>query len=373
MWTCPQCRLAVPDGRFCPADGTALRLEIDGLVVGRELGRGMTGTVYEAAAAGAPPVAIKVLHGEWIDDPEMRARFEREVRAAAAVRHPSLVTARGHGVLGDGRPYLVMELIDGPQLDEVLALGPLGEPRAIELTRELAGALAALHQAGVVHRDVKPGNIKIGRDGRARLLDLGVARRIDGDEARLTGGGLTVGTPHYMAPEQCTGEAIDGRTDVYALGVTLYRMITGALPFDGAAVAVMLAHTSRAPEPPSARVAVSAPLEALVMACLAKRPDDRPDARGLAAALEALAWGEAPDPWAATVPFERGAGRAATVRAADDEADDEAATSTSASAFVGEAATAATPDPGARPPPRPPPPWLAAAAVVSPPPPRCWR
>ena len=287
MWICPLCRLELDEGRFCPLDGTPLSARtgsIPGLELERELGRGLTGTVWRARDGFGRPVAVKVLHREWAGHPEMRERFEREARAAAVVGHPGVVAPLAIGALADGRPYIVMQLVDGPSLEEVLALGPLLEDRAAELAAQLADALAACHRAGVIHRDVKPGNIRIGADGRARLLDFGVARQVDVDEARLTQGGLTVGTPHYMAPEQCTGDVVTGRADVYALGCVLYRMLTGTVPFEGAAVAVMLAHAAREPVPPSRRAdgTVSPGLEQLLMRCLAKRAGDRPDAAELA-------------------------------------------------------------------------------------------
>jgi serine/threonine protein kinase len=288
MWVCPQCRLEVPEGRFCPMDGSPLYSrtgDVPGLELERELGRGLTGTVWRAHDAAGRPVAVKVLHREWAEHPEMRERFEREARAASVVGHPGVVAPLALGALADGRPYIVMELVDGPSLEEVLALGPLPEPRAVELGGQLADALAACHRAGVIHRDVKPGNIRIGRDGRARLLDFGVARQVDIDEPRLTQGGLAVGTPHYMSPEQCTGEVVTGRADVYALGCVLYRMLSGAVPFEGAAVAVMLAHAVREPARLAERASVSPAIADLVMRCLAKRAGDRPDAGELADAL----------------------------------------------------------------------------------------
>ncbi len=300
MWTCPSCRTAVVDGRFCPFDRTQLVLVVDGCTVERELGRGLSGEVHAARRADGTAVAIKILHRDWVGDDEMRERFVREARAAATVDHPCVVAPSSAGLLDDGRPYLIMDLVEGPSLEEVLALGPLAAPRALAIARDLAGALAAVHAAGVIHRDVKPSNVRIGRDGRACLLDFGVALRPDADDARLTGGGLTIGTPHYMAPEQCTGDAVDGRTDVYALGVVLYRMLTGRLPFEGPAVAVMLAHASRTPEPPSTHVPVPAALDALVMRCLAKRRDRRLEAGGLDFELTAVAWGLEVDPRART-------------------------------------------------------------------------
>jgi hypothetical protein len=286
MWVCPRCRAAFLDGFFCPFDGEPLAIALH---LERELGRGLTGTVWQGRTVDAAPVAVKVLHREWADHGEMRERFVREARAAAAIRHPLVVAPCASGELADGRPFLVMELVDGPALEDVLEVGALPERRALAIAADLAGALAAVHQAGIVHRDVKPANVKIGRDGRARLFDFGVARRLDADEPRLTHGGLTVGTPHYMSPEQCSGDPTTGRADVYALGVVLFRMITGDVPFDGPAVAVMLAHATRAPRPASDLAPVSAALDRLITRCLAKRASDRPSAAELAAALAQLA------------------------------------------------------------------------------------
>ncbi len=306
MWACPRCHATYADARFCPVDGEALTVSIPGLSLERELGRGLAGAVWSARATTGERMAVKILHREWCSDPEMRARFEREAMAAGAVSHPCVAAPIATGALADGRPYLVMELIDGPSLEEMLADGPLPERHAIELAIDLAGALDAVHRAGVIHRDVKPGNVRIGSDARAHLLDFGVARRLDTDEVRLTTGGLTVGTPHYMSPEQCNGDDVGPRADVYALGVVLHRMLTGKVPFDGAAVAVMLAHTAR----PAPRVRDSAPsitpaLDALVARCLSKSAADRPDAAELARALRSLT--------AARIRFER----AATVPAAE--------------------------------------------------------
>jgi eukaryotic-like serine/threonine-protein kinase len=327
MWTCPQCRARYAEGRFCPLDGAVLGAAVEparprrdsdgpavpGVALERELGRGLTGAVWQGRRlADGRAVAVKLLHREWAGHAEMRERFAREAAAARAIDHPGVVAPLAAGELADGRPYLVMDLVDGPALEEVLALGPLPEERAAGIGADVADALAAVHAAGVIHRDVKPGNLRIGRDGRTRLLDFGVARRLDLDEPRLTQGGLAVGTPHYMAPEQCTGDPQSGRTDVYALGCVLYRMLSGEVPFEGAAVAVMLAHAGRDPVPLRERApAVSAPLAALVMRCLAKRAGDRPDARELAEQLAVWA-GRAPaGPEATRVRL----GRAATVPA----------------------------------------------------------
>jgi serine/threonine-protein kinase len=298
MYVCPACHVTFPEGRFCPKDGNALGyargntapVHVPGLTIERELGRGLTGVVWMARTDDGRAVALKVLHREWADHGEMRERFLREARAAAQVAHPCVVAPIAIGDPEDGRPYIVMELVDGPSLEDVLALGPLAEARAATIGSDLASALAAVHRAGVVHRDVKPGNVKIGSDGRARLLDFGVARQLDAEEARLTQGGLAVGTPHYMAPEQCIGEAVTGQADVYALGCVLYRMLSGVVPFDGTGVAVMLAHASREPVDLQKRApGISPALAALVMRCLAKQPGARPDAAELAQRLHRIA------------------------------------------------------------------------------------
>jgi serine/threonine protein kinase len=340
-WVCPGCRRSFDEGRFCPADGCALiasadadggraaevssydrglgwRISselhddllgttIDGFRIDAVLGRGATGTVYLATQVALDrAVALKMLHPPLAADPEMVARFHREARAVARLSHPGVVAVLAVGDGPDGRPYMAMELVVGTTVERLIASGPLPTARAAEIGAQIAAALAQTHAAGVVHRDLKPANVMLVRrpDGgdHAKLVDFGIARTFD-DEPRLTAGGIALGTPHYMAPEQVLGEAVDGRTDLYALGVVLYRMVTGALPFDGAGMQVMMAHLHRAPDPPRTRLATVDPaLEAVILRCLAKRREDRvQSAAELVTVLGALA-GASRATWAPPTP-----------------------------------------------------------------------
>jgi len=265
---------------------------VDGFRIDSVVGRGAAGTVYRATQIELDrPVALKILNAEVAADPGMVARFHREARAVARLAHPGVVAVFAVGECPDRRPYMAMELIDGTTLEHLLEHGPLPAARAVGIARQIAAGLAETHAHGIVHRDLKPANVMLvhqraGGDA-VKLVDFGVARSFD-DEPRLTAGGCVLGTPHYMAPEQASGEPVDARTDVYALGCVLYVMLAGTVPFDGSAVQVMMAHLSRAPEAPSRRVAgVPRVVDEIVLRCLAKRPDDRfASADELASALD---------------------------------------------------------------------------------------
>lgn len=275
-----------------------------------ELGRGQTGVVYRAVQlAIGRLVAVKVLHPELLSDRDAVVRFEREAKVVAQLEHPGIVNMHHLGRTEDRRPYLVMELAQGVTLEEVLGGGPLNARRALVIVRQIAAALATAHAAGVVHRDLKPANVLIGhyeheRD-RVKLLDFGVAKLLDrpaADGAASTHGAI-VGTPHYMAPEQAGGERIDGRADLYSLGVMLYRMIVGQVPFDGSALAVLTAHLTAEAPPISVAMPTQAAvcpqrLDKLVASCLSKSPEHRfADAAALIAAID--------DALAAPVPRSR--------------------------------------------------------------------
>ncbi|MCE9573648.1 MAG: protein kinase [Deltaproteobacteria bacterium] len=290
MVSCPACGRSFDDGRFCPIDGTALaegaapgswegRVLPGGLRLDGVLGRGASGTVYAATQLDLDrQVAVKILHGDLASSPKMVARFEREARALARLAHPGIIAVYEVGVADQGRPMLVMERATGRTLESLLTDGPLPVADAIEIAQQLATALAHVHGAGLVHRDLKPSNVVVTHAARGltvKLLDFGVVKRVD-DGTKMTAAGEAIGTPHYMAPEQATGEPIDARTDLYALGAILFRMLTGKVPFDGTGMAVMLAHVGH----PVPRVEALAPhvpaaLCAIVATCLAKRKDDR--------------------------------------------------------------------------------------------------
>jgi serine/threonine-protein kinase len=257
---------------------------IDGqFVVESVIGSGAFGSVYRGRQLGLErPVAIKVPTHEIAAEPVMVRRFEREARSASRIRHPGVVVIYAVGELGDGRPYLAMELIDGQPLDRILADGPVAPRRALLIARSIASALGETHAAGVVHRDLKPSNIiwrvdRVG-DDRITLVDFGIAasKPTTADATDLTSGGV-LGTPHYMSPEQAHGDEVDARADLYALGCVLFELVTATTPFEGSSFEVLLAHLGRpAPVPSERNPRVPAVIDALCRTLLAKKRDDRP-------------------------------------------------------------------------------------------------
>jgi serine/threonine-protein kinase len=277
----------VPDAEASRSDpylGTTLQGQFH-LV--EAIGSGAMGTVYRAWQSGMErAVAVKMLRADLLADDELRRRFVREGRAAARLNHPNIVSVHVVGETEAGVPYLVMEHLGGDTLDQLLdAESRLPPERAVSIARQVACALSEAHAAGIVHRDLKPGNVVLlerrGAGELVKIFDFGIAKiadaaLLDGEVGRLTRDGAIFGTPHYIAPEQAQGAALDGRADLYSLGILLYRMLSGRLPFDGNAVAVLLAHISR-PPPDLAEEApdVDPALAALVMRCLAKDPARR--------------------------------------------------------------------------------------------------
>ena len=225
---------------------------------------------------------MKLLQSKIANDPEVMARFQREARSTTGLGHPNIVDTIDFGFAADGQPFLVMEWLDGENLDQRMSRGPLDIPTALDIAAQACAGLAAAHDRGVIHRDLKPANLFLTRDHRAALLvkvlDFGIAK-LRLHETKLTATGVLIGTPNYMAPEQAEGDTIDARTDIYALGVIMYELIAGDVPFQGdTPLAVLHQHTSRLPKAPSARApqrGISGALDALVMRCLAKRPDER--------------------------------------------------------------------------------------------------
>jgi predicted Ser/Thr protein kinase len=259
------------------------------LTVERELGRGGMGVVYLARDVMLDrAVAMKVLPPHLAAQEEMRERFLREARTAARLAHPNVVPVHRADEI-DGAAFFTMAFIEGETLAErIRDRGPLTPAEGIRIFREVAWALAYAHARGVVHRDVKPENILLDRaTGRALVSDFGIARQAD--SARITQQGLVLGTFHYMSPEQVSGLELDGRSDVYSLGVVMYQALSGRLPFDGlTAPAVLMAHATRQP-PPLRSVAADVPpaLGSIVARCLEKRPEDRfPNCESLEMALE---------------------------------------------------------------------------------------
>ncbi len=260
---------ATLDGRIAQALGP-------GYLVDRELGRGGMAIVYLARDVKHDRlVAIKVLR------PELAAcvgtdRFLREIRIAACVSHPHVLTLIDSGG-ADDLLYYVMPYVDGESLRAHLSQhGQLPVPEAVRIVRDVADALVSAHSLGIVHRDVKPENILL-TDRHALLTDFGVAKALHAAAVAGTTTGVVLGTPEYMSPEQATGDpGVDHRSDIYALGVLAYEMLTGRPPFEGAAQSVLAAHVARSPEQPTRhRPGIPAGLESVVMRCLSKEPSHR--------------------------------------------------------------------------------------------------
>ena len=229
------------------------------------------------------PVAVKRLHGHLVPDATSRQRLAAEARAVAGLSHPVIVGVYDVDVEGES-PAIVMELIDGESLAaQIERDGPLDPARAASITADVADALFHAHQRGVIHRDVKPGNVLIATDGHARLVDFGIAHSLDAAAERLTLTGTVIGTLRAMAPEQLAGGPIGPRTDLYGLGVILHEALTGRPPYPST-TAVAVAEAQRAGPPPLD--GVDPALAAIVASCLAHDPADRPlHAGALAAAL----------------------------------------------------------------------------------------
>ncbi|MBL4850078.1 MAG: protein kinase [Planctomycetes bacterium] len=257
----------------------------------RQLGRGATGAVFAARSADGEEVALKV---QLRDSAESLARFEVEAAALAKLRHPGIVAVRDFGQTERGNAFLAMELVPGTSLAEILkAQGALESAFALDLTLQLARALAHAHEAGVLHRDLKPENVLVTPRRRAVLGDFGLAKIVDQNQHLSTTGQL-LGTPAYMAPEQASGQVhqVSPATEVYGLGATLYDMLSGRPPFVGmGSYQLLVAVFSVVPEPPSAhREGIDPRLEAICMRCLAKDPAARyPGMPALIADLEACA------------------------------------------------------------------------------------
>jgi serine/threonine protein kinase len=265
--------------------GGKMMLAIGALVDGKyqiegHLGSGGMAEVYKANQTSLNrPVALKVLKKEFNSDAVMVDRFIQEAKDASRLNHPNIVKIIevGEEPIHDIY-YFAMEYVEGQSLAEMLhATGPLPPQTAAHITQQVCEALEHSHKNGIIHRDVKPENIMIDSVGAAKLTDFGIAKAADG--TRLTMTGQTFGTPPYMSPEQCNGQPVDGRSDLYSLGIVLYQMLTGAVPFGNAntsAVAVAQAHLYQTPVPPrQLNPAIPAWVEGIVLKALAKNPQNR--------------------------------------------------------------------------------------------------
>ncbi|PKN21128.1 MAG: hypothetical protein CVU65_17485 [Deltaproteobacteria bacterium HGW-Deltaproteobacteria-22] len=310
MKVCPKCHRQFPDeARFCPKDGLPLA-EISDAYLGMTLlgqfeiieliGQGTMGKVYLARQLSVDrTVAVKVLKRKLASDPQVVRRFHREAKAAARLNHPNIVTIHLVGEMeADHTPYMVMEYVEGASLEKVCATqGALPIPRVLTLATQISSALAEAHRNGVLHRDLKPDNIAVFEQGTpretAKVLDFGIAKILHSDEemSQLTKTGTIFGTPAYISPEQASGEHLDHRTDLYSMGVLIFRMATGRLPFENSSgLEVLVRHIKdKPPRPRDLNPAIPPDLEEIILKLLAKNRDDRyPSADALIEALARL-------------------------------------------------------------------------------------
>jgi predicted Ser/Thr protein kinase len=266
------------------------------------LGKGGMGVVYRARDTRlGRPVALKVLPPEFSREPERKARFLREARAASAVTHPAIAQIYDVDESEQGL-FIAMELVEGRTVRALVQDRELDLLGALEIAGQVAGGLQKAHEAGVVHRDIKPENVMVTRDGHAKVLDFGLAKRLEPDPQTVDGisqmetlaktqAGFVLGTLRYMSPEQARGQSVDHRSDIFSLGVLLYEMVTGQLPFSGnTALDTLHAIAFEETRPVTAlRANLPASLQRVITRCLRKRAQDRyPDARELAGDLKTV-------------------------------------------------------------------------------------
>ena len=301
MKACPKCGNEYPDTTtLCPADGVALEKTDDSLLgqtliekyrIDERLSEGGMGTVYRGThVLMDKTVAIKVLRPSLAADEKIVARFSREARAASKISHPHALTVTDFGEAENGVVFLVMEYLDGQTLKDLIREeGPMPLPRAVEIIRQIGSALDSAHGEGVVHRDLKSDNIMLlgsTTTDYAKVLDFGIAKikEREGEyDPRLTAPDLVIGTPQYMSPEQCSQEQeIDARSDIYSLGVILYEMLIGHVPFTGESpTAIMLKHLQQpAPSVLAERNDLPVAVGRVVARALEKRPEDRYQSAG---------------------------------------------------------------------------------------------
>jgi serine/threonine-protein kinase len=269
-------------------------LVLETYVVEEEVGSGAMGTVYRGRHTRLRRhVAIKVMHDHLLGEPTLRERFRREGLVASKLGHANVVSVLDVGELADGKPVMIMEYAKGTSLADELN-GPVPVPRMIALLTQILRGLDHAHGVGLVHRDLKPDNVILttgdGGELVARIVDFGIAVLRGGDDegpgGRLTGTGMIIGTPAYMAPEQAKAEPVDHRADLYAVGVIMYEMLAGITPFDGTAMEVAIAKTEKDPPPIAQRVpgiAVDRVLETFMRHLLVRDPARRAQTAAVAA------------------------------------------------------------------------------------------
>ncbi len=286
MLRCPRRGSYYLSERVCPRDGSSLEEAdnvVDRYLIVDRIGEGGMGAVYKASHTLLDNriVAIKMLHRQLSQNPEVVNRFFREARAASQVDNEHIVDVIDFGVTPAGDSFLVMEYIEGENLRDVIDLrAPLELEQAFTIGVQIAEGLYAAHRKGIVHRDLKPENVLLlDRDGQGfiKLLDFGIAKLTETKDSRLTRAGMVVGTPAYMSPEQAGAEAVDHRTDIYALGTILYEMLTGQVPFVGESTKdVLLGQLTREPVPPrKLRDEIPRSIEKVILKALHKDRDER--------------------------------------------------------------------------------------------------
>jgi serine/threonine protein kinase len=259
----------------------------------RLLGSGASGAVYEGRdRKHRERVAIKLLHPYLLDSDGAVARFFREIRAAQELQHPGVVEFRASGLTDDGRPYLVQEFLHGQDMQQALESEALTLPDVFEISQQLLDSLAAIHDVGLVHRDVKPENLYLLHDEfgglRTKLVDFGLVKPRQGTVQQLTGVGTAVGTPYYMSPEQAQGADVDARADLWSVGVLLFEALTGTFPFDHENPLVLLTQIVMHPAPSvtTRRPDLPPGLAGVIDRALTRNLADRwQSARGMARAL----------------------------------------------------------------------------------------
>jgi serine/threonine-protein kinase len=316
MFVCPECGATHGGQGHCPADGAQLFPVGEDLLLGqtigayrvaRLLGIGGMGRVYK----GVHPtigsrVAIKVLSRECSDRKDLVERFFAEAKSVNLIRHESIVNVLDLAMLPDGRPYIIMEYLDGAPLSGAIeaslhARSPLPLGGLARLTAEVLDALGAAHAKGIIHRDLKPDNIYVAPSGRPKVLDFGIAKLTDNAPGTGTATGSLLGTPHYMAPEQAAGRPVDLRADLYAMGVILFECATGQKPFTADSLFDLLRKHVEAPPPHPRTLRSDMPpaLEQVILIALAKAPDQRfASAQAMSMALQHATQGLPSEAWA---------------------------------------------------------------------------
>jgi len=261
-------------------------------LIEKELGKGGMGVVYRALDERlGKVVALKVLSETKALGTDSRKRLRHEARAAAILNHPSIVGVYDYDEF-EGTPFVIYEYVEGETLDRIIQRGELTEERIVDIAHQVASGLAYAHERGILHRDIKPQNLILTAEGQVKILDFGLAKRYgldygSGDGATETGStvetaaGTVVGTAQYMSPEQLGGEKLDGRTDIFSLGVVLYEMATGKNPFVGGTFASIIGKIM-SPEPPAwtgQSLPVSLELRQVIQQCLRKKREDRSSRR----------------------------------------------------------------------------------------------